>query len=107
MKQSEQVKEFAIRSLNLSGVSVLTLAKEKDRVEYEAVSIQLLAGDMFDRGCNMEKTCFPNAPEPSDVPDVPPPPPCPHTPDPQPNEDPKPDNPKPDPEEPKPHDTPL
>jgi hypothetical protein len=106
MKQSEQLKEFTIRSLNLSGTSVLKLEKEKDRVEYEAVSIQLLAGDMLTRGCNMEETCFPYTTDKPDVPDVPPPPPCPHTPDPDPDE-PKPDEPKPDPEEPKPNDTPL
>lgn len=106
MKQSEQLKEFTIRSLNLSGTSVLRLEKEKDRVEYEAVSIQLLAGDMFNRGCNMEETCFPYTSDTPDVPDVPPPPPCPHTPDPEPNEDPKPDNPKPDPDS-EPNDTPM
>lgn len=103
MIQTETRKEYLIRSLNFSGVSVLTLEKKKDRVEYEAVAIQLLVEDTFDRGCNMQKTCFPNAPEPcgGKIPEPPKPPPCPHTPNPDPN--PKPD-PKPDP---KPHDTPL
>ena len=78
MKQAETRKEYLIRSLNFSGVAVLTLEKKKDRVEYEAVSIQMLAEDLFDKGgCNMGKTYFPTSPDPGDVPDVPPPPPCP------------------------------
>jgi len=104
MKQTETRKEYLIKSLNFSGVSVLTLEKEKDRVEYEAVAIQMISLDMFDKGCNMEKSCFPNAPEPcsSKIP-IPDTPPCPNTPTPNPKPDPTP-VPKPDP---KPHDTPT
>lgn len=86
MKQPESIKEYTIKSLNFSGISVLKLEKEKDRVEYEAVAIQLIAEDMFDKSCNMQETCYPNAPQPCSgkVPEPPPPPPCPHTPPPPP-----------------------
>lgn len=68
-----------IRSLNLTGTSVLILEKGKDRVEYEVLTLQLIEEDVLDKGCNMGKTCFPALPEPcsSKVPEPPPPPPPP------------------------------
>ena len=81
-------REFAIRSINLTGGEALTLEKAEDRVEFEALMTPGLQGDGFmaagacdDKcyvvcgGFNDSPPCNPMTPGP--VPPVPPPTPVP------------------------------